>query len=180
MTKKTEEKLRADFEETIDERARRYERVKVHDIIPDEFFTGASLECRDMYVAGNFYGCITLCQSIVEGLSKLVAQGHRHGDDFTNRVRKLWKRGWITDELADAFNAVHGKDRNDFHHLNRNVEQDARQLERRALECLNAIYSIESELFAYDLVDGKIVPKHPKYWPAKDGQLSVYLRDFDD
>lgn len=50
-------------------------------------------------------------------------------------------------------------------------------LEKRAEECVNALYEIESALFAFEVVDGKIAPKKPDYWPNTDPKrLAVFLR----
>ena len=154
----------------------RHLRAKVHDIIPHEFFSATSAECKEMYVTGCFYGCITLCQSVAEGLSKFLAEKNnvRVRSGFTARVGRLKQEGVISDTAADAFRAVHSDDRDAFHHLNNDVEQDHGKLERRALECLDALYTVESEVFAYDLHEGRIKPKHEKYWP-KEGEDSLLV-----
>ena len=130
-----------------------------------------------MYVTGSLYGCITLCQSVAEGLSKFLAKknGVRVRFGFTARVERLKKEGVISDVAADAFDTVHRDDRKDFHHLNNDVEQDHEKLESRALECLDALYTVESEVFAYDLShEGRIKPKNEKYW-RKEGEDSVLV-----
>lgn len=157
----------------------RHLRAKVHDIIPHEFFSAASAECKEMYVTGCFYGCITLCQSVAEGLSKFLAEknGVRVKNGFTARVGRLKQEGVISEVAADAFDTVHSEDRDAFHHLNNDVEQDHKKLEARALECLDALYTVESEVFAYDLQEGRIKPKNKKYWPrAGEDSLLVNVR----
>ena len=72
----------------------------------------------------------------------------------------------------EAFHRIRGSDRNTFHHLNPDVPTDLAELERRAEECVNALYQIESEVFAVKIVKGKLAPKRPEYWP-KTGPHSV-------
>ena len=174
-----EETLRDHFDLTIDRQVQRHIRAKVYGIIPLDFFSAASAECKNMYVAGSFYGCITLCQSVAEGLSKFLAEKNDIPVKkvFTDRIGRLSNDGVISDTAADAFNAVHGKDRNDFHHLNKDIEQDNQKLDERALECLDALFTVESEVFACDMPDGRIQPKNEKYWPSGGkGTLKVYVR----
>ena len=152
----------------------RHLRAKVHNTIPHDFFSAASAECKEMYVTGCFYGCITLCQSVAEGLSKFLAKKNTLPvkTGFTDRVGRLKNAGVISEVVADAFNIVHSEDRNNFHHLNNDVEQDHEKLAARALECLDALYTVESEVFAYDLHEGQIKPKNEIYW-LKAGEDSV-------
>ena len=154
----------------------RHLRAKVHNTIPHDFFSAASAECKEMYVTGCFYGCITLCQSVAEGLSKFLAEKNgvqvKHG--FTARVGRLKTEGVISDMSADAFDTVHSDDRDAFHRLNNNIEQDHEKLESRALECLDALYTVESEVFAYDVHEGRIKPKNEKYWP-REGEDSLLV-----
>ncbi len=176
------DKLQRSFERRLPKMAeRRWLSSNLQQIIPDGFFSAASTECREMFVAGHFYGCISLCQAVAEGLSKMVTEvcQTKKGKDFTERVHRLLRQNLITKEVADAFLGIHGKDRDDFHHLNSNVEQDVRKLEERAFECLNALYEVERELFAHGYTDnGGIDPKHPKYWPKADAQsLRAFIRD---
>ena len=153
--------LRGRFESTIDRQVQRHIRAKVHGIIPLHFFFAASAECKDMYVAGSFYGCITLCQSVAEGLSKFLAEKNlvHVKKGFTCRISRLRSARVISGTAVDAFNTVHGEDRNDFHHLNKEIERDYRKLEERALECLDALFTVESEVFPYDTPDGRVQPK---------------------
>ena len=138
---------------------------------------GISSEPGKMYVTGCFYGCITLCQSVAKGLSKFpVAKNSvRVKNGFTARVGRLKTEGVISELDANAFDSVHSDDRDAFHHLNNDIEQDQEKLERRALECLDALYTVESEVFAYDIVhEGRIKPKHEQYWP-REGEDSLLV-----
>ena len=52
---------------------------------------------------------------------------------------------------------------------------DEARLPGRAEECVMALFQIESELFAFEITDGKMVPKHQAYWPKldEDGWLAI-------
>lgn len=175
-----EDSLRQAFERTLAEKVARWQRVKMHQFIPYEFFSSASSECRDMFVDEHYYGCISVVQAVAEGLSRFVAEKNsmKPPGDFGERIALLERRGLISNKLADAFRQTHGNDRNDFHHLNKKVPQDRRKLEARAKECLSALYEIESDIFGYTFSDGSIVYNQPKYWPPQnaDGTVTVFVR----
>ena len=75
---------------------------------------------------------------------------------------------------------IHEK-RDDFHHLNKDVEQDHAKLESLAAECLGHLYTIESEVFAYSFSNERpcaLIPRTPSYWPtAGEGLVRVRLRN---
>lgn len=88
----------------------------------------------------------------------------------------LRDRGIISSKACDAAIAKY-KARNDLHHLNRIVPQDYAQLEARAENCVNNIFIIESEIFAYHIDEGKIVPQNPDYWTfTSSDTVGVFLR----
>jgi hypothetical protein len=169
--------LRNMFEAELSGRVERYARVKVHPVIPHGFFSAASSECRDLFVACNFYGCITLAQSVAEGLAKFIAEKKGLGvvKDYRSQVNILQKdraNPAISNAAYAAFRKIHGdpkEDRNDFHHLNK--------LEARAEECIHALYDIESDLFAFESPDGTLHPKCPEFWPPSGPDTTlVYVR----
>jgi hypothetical protein len=186
MTKESvEQQLRNTFEAELAGRIDRYMRSRVHPVIPDGFFSAASTECRKLFVDGNYYGCITLSQSVAEGLAKFVAD--KSGVDVVgkhrNQINELQKNRaapTISNEAYAAFRQIIGRpheDRDDFHHLNADLEQDHYKLESRALECLESLFAIESEVFAFQIVEGgRLRPMQPKYWPKDGQQLSAYVR----
>lgn len=175
--------LRQDFERTLDAQVDRQLRVEVHPIIGDEFFSVASTECKKMFVAGHYYGCITLCQSLAEGLARFVIKRNgNQGSGFEKNLRRIRNNEWLSAASLAALQQVHGEDRDDFHHLNPELEQDRRQLELRAEECLQAIFVVESEIFAYDFgstpeTAGMIVPRQRRYWNFEgNGNVATYVR----
>ena len=174
-----EEGLRPLDEARREDRAARAAATKVHGIIPYGFFSAASSECRELYLDGHFYGCISLSQAVAEGLSKFVCRVHsvRKTKDPEKRVRRLAKKGLISAEARAAFLTIWGNDRNTFHHLNEDITDDSAELGGRAKECVDALYVIESEIFAFELAEGAIRPLKPEYWPTTEpGRLAVYLR----
>jgi hypothetical protein len=56
--------------------------------------------------------------------------------------------------------------------------QDFAKLEARALACVNHLHTIESDVFAFSVVEaGKVTLKNPEYWPSPgDGLVQVNLR----
>lgn len=181
--------LRSGFDLDFDEQVERLGRVKIQNVLPIQYFSFALVECRDMFVAGHYYGCIGLCQSVAEGVAKFLIEQNAAEFQAANVSMKLdggaytlssnlHRAGVISEDARQAFLRVSGQDRNDYHHLNKKVPTDLKQLEQRAEECLAALNVIESEVFAYDYNEGKLVLKTPKYWPiASDGQtVSIFFR----
>jgi hypothetical protein len=161
-------------------RADRAARTSVHGMIPGDFFAAASSECRDVFIDGHYYACISLSQAVAEGLAHFLGSFHKVGakNDPAKRVQRLHAKGALSEKALQAFLRIWGNDRNTFHHLNPDIVTDHQALERRAEECVNALLEIESEVFAFDFVDGgKIAPKHPEYWPRTGPEnMKVFLR----
>jgi hypothetical protein len=173
------DQLRRHDEARLAGRAERAARTEVHGVIPNHFFSAASSECRDVFIDGHYYSCISLAQALSEGLSTYLGRLHQVGakKDPQQRVQRLHKKGAISAGALDAFLRIWGNDRNAFHHLNQDVPTDYAELERRAEECVKSLLEIESELFAFGINEGRIVPKHPAYWPESDAEhTEVFLR----
>ena len=174
-----EKEMRASFEAQLAHRLERASRLRLQQFIPAHWFAAAASECARMFVAGFFYGTISVAQAYVEALSKFLAEYHkvRVSKDTEERCKRLRRKRFISEgALAAALSVL--SDRNDFHHLNKIVEQDYEKLESRAEECVNHLHTIESEVFAYSLGDkGDIVLKQPGYWPpGSSGLAPVNLR----
>ena len=160
-------------------RAERAARTEVHGVIPNQFFAAASSECRDLFIDGHYYGCISLAQAVAEGLSSYLGRLHHAGakKDPQQRVRRLQANGDISSGAMEAFLRIWGNDRNTFHHLNEDIPTDYNELVRRGESCVQALLAIESELFAFGISEGRIVPTHPIYWPKSDPEhVDVFLR----
>ena len=161
------------------DRTGRAGRTRIHGVIPSGFFAAASSECRDVFIDGHYYACITLAQAVAEGLARFLGDCHRLGarNDPRRRAAILQTKDIVSKKALDAFLRIWGNDRNAFHHLNRDIPTDHSELERRAEECVNSLFDIESEVFEFAITDGKIVPKKSEYWPMLDqAHLAVFLR----
>ncbi len=134
-----------------------------------------------MYIAGFFYGAISMTQAYVDALSKYLVEHHkiRVGKDIAERCRRLRDRDVLSDPAFVAATKILN-DRNDFHHLNKDIEQDFRKLEERAAECINLLHLLESEVFAYSFAaetPGQVVLSKPEYWPSPaHGLTHIHLR----
>jgi hypothetical protein len=168
--------LRRQFEEGLRSRA---PRVRFQHIIPAHWFADAASECFQMYVAGCFYGAISLAQAYVEALGKFLADcrrvpGARNSPD--ELWSKLLKERIVGESVSEAAKAIY-RTRDHFPHLNRQVETDRGNLEALALDCINNLYLIESEVFSYRFENGKTALGRPEYWrDAADDPNSTVVR----
>lgn len=172
-------------ESTMHERAERRMRVPSQGMIPHQYFSQVSIECRDLFVDGYFYGCISLVQALAEGIAKFLAgkNGVSITSDHMKLVRKLHEFSGgaiLTADSVTAFGEIRGTpdpDRNTFHHLNDDIEQDRQVLEIRAEECMRALHVIESDVFGYSVGEqGTIVFKNAKYWDLRGDSALVHVR----
>jgi hypothetical protein len=196
------QQIRTDDEARFDHRVARVQRVKVHKIIPHLWFDVASTESRDLFRDSHFYGCICLSQSVAEGLAKFVLEAHRvtigkrkrpiesckkpaTGRSLIDMLKKLsggtrngQRMSALSDKCLKAFDCIEGGDRDDFHHLNKCILTEFEKLEKRAEECVVALYDIESELFGFDITAGVLTPCQSQYWPDAGKYAKVYLRAY--
>ena len=174
-----ENDLKNSFDQSFPDRVERYLRVKVHDYVSLTFFSHVVAECREMFASGYFYGSISLSQAYAEALARFIAEKFEKSPprDYKKNVQKLSKRKLITEDVADAFLAIHGKDRNNFHHFNKEIEDNIQSLETRAEDCLKRLNTIESNIFAYSWTEQGFKPKYAKYWHKKEnGEIAAYVR----
>jgi hypothetical protein len=199
----TRKQIQKDDENNFEPRVERAQRTRLHRIIPHLWFDSASTECRDMFRDGHFYGCICLSQSVAEGLAKFVLEVHHFRVGKHKRPIELCKKpatgrqliNWLkslriglyngqpmsvlSDKCLKAFECIEGGDRDDFHHLNNSIITDFGELEKRAEECVAALYDIESELFGFELTAGGLTPYQREYWPDPGKQHGqVHLRSY--
>lgn len=129
-------------------RLERVARTRVHELIPSHFFSSASSECRDAFIGSLLR--VSLAQAVAEGLARFLNGFHRVGakNDPQKLAYRLKKAGAISDAALNAFLRIWGNHRNTFHHVNTDIPTDTAELERRVEECINALFEIESELFA--------------------------------
>lgn len=170
--------LRQEYQQDIDRRAKRYLSVRPHKVIPFTHFAAVSSEVPKLFRDGHFYGAIALTQAVSEALVRFMCECNSFGaeKDYEKNVATLLKRNLIDEGLKDKLLHL-WNNRNDYHHLNSNIEQDRQKLESLALNKIKLLNEIESMVFAFTLRNGAIVPQQPKYWPDIDkGKIPVFLR----
>lgn len=172
-----EEALRSEYLGSLAERAKRYVDVDPHGIVAPTHFASISAECARLHRDGHYYGSISLCQSVAEALVRYLCtrNGWRPAKEYETNVEKLFTRQFLPSETRDWLLDVWEK-RDDYHHLNEAVEADRVALEALSRQKNRALISVESDVFAYSLVDGAISFKHPKYWDSQDNLAQVFLR----
>lgn len=175
--KRIENDLRQVFEQSLPTRIQRYMEIKPHPIIANHHFSSVSTECIDLYRDGHFFGCISLIQAVAEALVKFLCfrNGWKPDKVFEENINKLVTRSFISSQIKNFFLEIWDK-RDDYHHLNSTVENDRKKLESMAKTRLDLLSKIESEIFNFKIVDGKISPTNPKYWDIKGNTATVYLR----
>ena len=175
--KSMEDSMRHSFEAGVSRRVDRASRVRQQAVIPTHWFSAAGSECANMYVAGSFYGAISVSQAYVEAVAKFPAE--KHGL-LQSKAEPIWKalcdRELVSVGCRDAALRVLSE-RNDFHHLNKVVPQQYSALEARAEDCINQLHAIDSDVFAYSITNGEVGVKNPDYWPMQDGIAYVYVRN---
>jgi hypothetical protein len=72
-----ERDMRASFEAGLPRRVERASAIGFQTIIPAHWFAAAASECAGMYIAGYFYGAISVAQAYVEALCRYLAEHHR-------------------------------------------------------------------------------------------------------
>lgn len=176
-----EKHMRATFEAELPLRLQRAQAVQLQAFIPAHWFASAASECARMYVSGFFYGAISVSQAYVEALTRFLAEHHHVtvGKDVPERCRRLKARSFISEQSLQAALSIFDA-RNDFHHLNREVEQDYFRLAARAKGCINSLHVLESEVFAFSFSDaqpGTVVLSKPEYWPSSEpGLANIHAR----
>lgn len=174
----TEDGIKQEFEQTLSSRVERYLKVKPHGIIPFTEFAPVSAECTFLFRDGHFYGAIALSQAVGEAIAKFLCKknGWKPKKSFEENVAKLETRKFISNDLKDKFLSLWEK-RDDYHHLNPTIETDRRKLEALANEKVCALKEIESQVFKFSIVEGKLVPENRKYWSVQpNGTVPVFLR----
>jgi len=171
--------LRSEFEATVAERAERYLRAQHHGVVAGTPFAGASSESIRLFRDGHFYGCISLSQAVGEAVVRHMCRSNRWkpAENFEENVTTLKRRRFIDGRLERLLLDI-WRYRDDYHHLKDNIEVDRKKLERLAFVKIRALAEIEAVVFAYSFAAGRLVLKHPQYWPkpAKD-RVGVFLRN---
>ena len=174
----TEDGIKQEFEQTLSSRVERYLKVKPHGIIPLTEFALVSAECTLLFRDGHFYGAIALSQAVAEAIAKFLCQknGWKPKKSLEENVVKLETRKFISKNMKEKFLLLWEK-RDDYHHLNPTIETDRQKLEDLAYDKVSFLKEIESEVFKFSIVDGKLIPENRKYWSVQpNGTVPVFLR----
>lgn len=173
-----EHTLKADCLGTINERITRYLELGFIKVMPNENWSTISAECILLYRDGYFFACISLCQAVAEAIARDLCKKNslRTSNNFKVNVNRLYNDRKVCDECKKALEEV-WDDRNDYHHLNPEVETARVKLQAIAKSKITTLHNVEAEVFAFEWVGGAIKPKYPKYWPQIDkGLLNGFLR----
>ena len=172
-----EDSLRQGFEATVEDRAKRYQQVKPHGIIPGHHFAAVSAEIGRLYSDGHYYGCISLCQSVAEALARFLCErnGWKAAKVFEKNLVTLQKREKITAKMGKQLLTI-WKARDDYHHLNPTIERDRTKLQVMAEKKAKVLSEVESSVFGFCIKNGVLIPDQPKYWDLTAGTGNVFLR----
>ncbi len=160
-----EDGIKQEFTQTLSSRVERYLKVKQHIIIPATKFAPVSMECARIFRDGHFYGAIALSQAVAEAIVKFLCEknGWKPKKNFEENIATLETRQFITKNIKEKFLLLWNR-RDDYHHLNPTIETNRQKLESLAYDKLFLLNEIESELFKFSYVDGRLTPENPKYW----------------
>lgn len=169
-------RIKEDFETNLPRIVERYYLIKPNGIQPATHFSSVFSECRLLYVYGYYYAAISLSQSVAEALVKFCCEknGWKPMKNFVKNINMLLKREKINENTKQLFLKI-WENRDDYHHLNANIEKSNQKLETLAKEKLEKLFIIEKEIFGFSLKDGKIIPKYYKYWGIKNEEAPVFL-----
>jgi len=176
--KQLEENMQGEFLATIEERISRYQELDFIKLTPNTHFAFVSVECINLYRDGYFLACIALCQAVAEAIVRLMCERSKFNSlsqDYEENIKNLHKRA-IQPDCDELFKEI-WKDRNNYHHLNPTIPTEKSKLQDIAKSKIIALHRIESKVFEFNIVDGAVSPRYPKYWDFdENGMLNVYLR----
>jgi len=176
--KQLEKNLQMEFLATIEERILRYQELEFIKLTPNTHFAFISVECINLYRDAYYLACIALCQAVAEAIVRLMCERNSFSsisEDYEKNIERLHKRAIQPD--CDALFKDIWKDRNNYHHLNPTITTEKSKLQDIAKSKIIALHEIESKVFEFNIIDGAVLPKYPKYWGYdNNGMLNVYLR----
>ena len=164
--------LRDQFEQTLEEKVDRFLEVKAHPIVPAHHFSSPSRECAEVYLEGKFFSAISLTQAIVDSISRFIFKRNdlKADNDVDKRLRQLEESNLVSSSCVEAMKRIWIY-RHDFHHLNPTVPTNVEQLKEIASANRVDLALIEGEIFAFEIVNGAIAPRKPKYWDIQPGGI---------
>ncbi len=147
-------------------------------IIPNHYFSYVSSECQLLFESGYYYGCIALCQTVAEALARFMYEkwtGNQPSSKFEVNIRKI-KTESVQPDVSELLANIHGgQQRHDFHHLNKTVPIEYKELQNIATDKINLLNRVESEVFKSEFTEKGMKFKYPKYWETTSAD-NVFLR----
>jgi hypothetical protein len=119
-----------------------------------------------------------LTQAVAEALARFLCtkNGWKPAKVFETNIDKLQKREFISQDIKKKFLNL-WQNRDDYHHLNPEIETNLKELEKIAFDKIICLKDIESEIFAFSIDEGKLIPKYPKYGSVGNDSIAhVVLR----
>jgi len=102
-------------------------------IIGNHYFAQASAECQLTFKNGCYFACITLCQSVAEAYGRFLYEnwtGNPPAEKFKPNTHNMRNENVLPD-VGDLLIDIH-QQREDFHHLNKDVPTDYEELRKIA------------------------------------------------
>ncbi len=123
-------------------------------IIGNHYFAQASAECQLTFEYECYFACIVLCQSVAEGYAKFLYEKYTQKastHEFSANIKKMIADGVVPD-VTGLLRRIWGvgNERNDFHHLNKEIPTDYEQLREIATEKIGLLNNVESEVFCFE------------------------------
>jgi len=127
---------------------------KKHPIIPNHYFAYPSSECQSLFENGFYYGFIALCQAVAEALARFMVKRGTAEQPSASIFKNLSlaEKGHVQPDVSGLLRDICGRDpkqRNDFHHLSKDVETSYEQLRAIATEKIDLLNKVESQVFEY-------------------------------
>ncbi len=172
--------LRQEFDRSLGGRIERYLQVEPHQITAWTHFAQPSAEATLLFRDGHFYGCVALCQAVVESLVKFMClkNSWKPSNNYEENVEKLRNRNFISENLQLDLKEI-WKNRDDYHHLNPSISTDQTFLEELAKGKAKLLVKIEAEIFYFSHSnDGAFIFKYPQYWKKseEDTHVQAFLK----
>ncbi len=181
--------IESEFQERLDAIVKRSEEVEaLPSFLPASHFAPPASETRMMYRMGYFYGAIMVAQATAEALARFIAKSKGMDERYycerdernggvtqAKRLEDLKQEQKISPRAFRQFRMILDNERNSFHHMNSDVPTTPSRLKEMALECVEALYSIEGAFLDVGS-GGRLHVQDYELWDVrKDGSVSVYM-----
>lgn len=150
-----------------------------HPIIGNHYFAQASAECQLTFEHECYFACISLCQSVAEAYARFMYENwtsNPPAEAFGANINKIQTEN-VQPDVSELLKDIYGgQQRQDFHHLNKTVPTDYKQLQKIATQKINLLNKVESQIFEYEDTNTGLKVKYQQYWEKKNCLLNAYLR----